>query len=159
MIDYCQKLTDSGYHYDHVKKIVTGGLTGYERRRGLSMLDPADRKLRPLHESRKHNVKSRRIAKMMSKHTWFKRKPEDPADSPGKKRKLFQKDGNSSRRIENLPDGWKTFQMDGHDYRRGEVQAQGGEVMGEGEGGDGMDGLDGVSAPEDDQASNLVDET
>ena len=73
------------------------------------MLDPADRKFRPLHESRKHNARSRRIAKMMSKQNCFKRIPEDSADSPSKKKeetgpggwKLFQKDGNSL-------EGWKT---------------------------------------------------
>ena len=31
--DYCQKLADSGYLADQMKKVITGGLTGYERRR------------------------------------------------------------------------------------------------------------------------------
>ena len=82
--EYCQKLSDSGYQVDQVKKVVTGGLTGYERRRNLSMLDISDRKYLPLHESRKHNAKGRRIAKMMSKQNWFKRKPEDSPGTPSK---------------------------------------------------------------------------
>ena len=32
---YCQKLADSGYLGDQMKKVITGGLTGYERRRNL----------------------------------------------------------------------------------------------------------------------------
>ena len=34
---YCQKLADSGYLGDQMKRVVKGGLKGYERRRNLSM--------------------------------------------------------------------------------------------------------------------------
>ena len=84
-----------------MKKVVTGGLTGYERRRNLSMPDVSDRKYRPLHESRKHNAKGRRISKMMSKQNWFKRKPEDLPGPLSKRMRNDQMDGNCSRRLEN----------------------------------------------------------
>ena len=91
---------------------------------------------------------------MMAKQNWFKRKPEEQAESPSKK--LFQKDGTSSRRIEeNLSEGWR----DDNGSMVVEVQAQGGEVMGEGDGGDGMDVVEGGSAPEDGQTYNLLNET
>ena len=54
---YCQKLTDSGYLRDQVKRVVVGGLTGYEKRRGLSLLHPSHKKYRPLHESRKYKAR------------------------------------------------------------------------------------------------------
>ena len=91
---YCQKLTDSGYQHDQVKRVIVGGLTGYERRRGLSLLDPSHKKFRPLHESRKYNARGRRIAKLMSKQNWYKRKPDDSPGSPTKRMELSQKDGN-----------------------------------------------------------------
>ena len=68
---YCQKLTDSGYLREQVKRVVVGGLTGYERRRGLSLLHPAHKKYRPLHESRKYKARDRRISKLLSKNNWF----------------------------------------------------------------------------------------
>ena len=78
-------------------------------------------------ESSDHSMRagsiSRRIAKMMAKQNWFKRKPEDQAESPSKKMKLVQKDGNSSRRMENLPEGWRTFQRDGNGSMVVEVHA------------------------------------
>ena len=97
--EYCQKLADSGYQGDQMKKVVTGGLTGYERRRNLSMLDVSDRKYRPLHESRKHNAKGRRIAKIMSKQNWFKRKPEDSPGTPSKMMRQYHMDGNCSSKM------------------------------------------------------------
>ena len=132
---YCQKLTDSGYDIDQIKRVVIGGLTGYERRRALSLLDPANRKFRPLHESRKYNAKARRIAKIMEKGNWFKRKPDDdtlPEGSPSKKRRVFQQDGNTTNVHTEV------------------VQAQGGEVMGEGRGVEGLEsrGLDGLESQE-----------
>ena len=98
--DYCQKLADSGYLADQMKKVNTGGLTGYERRRNLSILEPTDRKYRPLHESRHHNAKGRRIAKMMSTQNWFKRKPEDSPGSPSKKMRGVEMDGSIPRRLD-----------------------------------------------------------
>ena len=91
--DYCQKLANSGYKKPQITKVVVGGLTGYER--SLSLLDPTSSKFRPLHESRKHNMRSRRITKMMAKQNWFKRKSAtEPDDSPLKKKvRPFPMDG------------------------------------------------------------------
>ena len=88
-----------------MKKVVTVGLTGYKRRRNLSMLEPTDRKFRPLHESRKHNAKGRRIAKIMSMQNWFKRKSEDSPGSPSKRMKGEQMDGNCTG-------GWKLSEIE-----------------------------------------------
>ena len=94
---YCQKLANSGYRKGQILKVVIGGLTGYERRRNLSLLETSDRKYRPLHESRKYNSRNRRISKLMSKQNWFKRKKNEMEESPARKKmKPFQVDGNQS---------------------------------------------------------------
>ena len=75
--NYCQKLANSGYRKPQITKVVVGGLTGYERRRELSLLDKKDHRHRPLHESRNYNARNRRVNKMLSKQNWFKRKEQD----------------------------------------------------------------------------------
>ena len=95
--NYCQKLANSGYRKEQISKVVIGGLTGYERRRNNSLLDPSNRKYRPLHESRKYNSRNRRISKMMAKQNWFKRKKNEMEESPARKKtRHFQLDGNQS---------------------------------------------------------------
>jgi hypothetical protein len=132
---YCQKLTDSGYDMDQTKRVVIGGLNGYERRRALSLLDPADRKYRPLHESRRYNAKARRIAKIMEKDNWFKKKPEDdtlPEGSPNKKRKMFHQDGQSdqtsSQLEENNQQDIPSSQLDQNNVESAELAEQQGQV-------------------------------
>ena len=44
---------------------------------------------------------------MMSKQNCFKKKPEDPEESPSKKRRIDLKD---TRSMETLPEDWMTFQ-------------------------------------------------
>ena len=83
--------------------MVTGGLTGYKRRRSLSLLDPEDRKYRSLHKNRKYNEKGRRIGKLLSKNNWYKRKNEDIDDmddttSPKKR----TKEGGDSPDVEEI---------------------------------------------------------
>ena len=67
-----QKLTDSGFGLKHVRGIIVGGLTRYERRLALS-LDKDNPKWRPLHEGASFNAGPRRIKKMLSKNNWFKK--------------------------------------------------------------------------------------
>ena len=52
-----------------------------------------------MHESRRYNARGRRIAKLLEKDNWFKRKPEDEEDdsgkhnmSPEKRRRVFQEE-------------------------------------------------------------------
>ena len=83
--DYSQKLCNSGYDKEYTRKIIIGGLTGYERKLALSK----DRN-KPLHLGAKFNVEGRRRKKMMAKTTWFKRKETDDderVESPRKKRR------------------------------------------------------------------------
>ena len=88
---YYQKLTDSGYLKEQARKVIVGGLTGYE-----SFLDPSNRKYRPLHESRKYNARGRRITKMLSKQNWFKGKQEVTQSSTRGRGTPYQRDGNTS---------------------------------------------------------------
>ena len=67
-------------------------MTGYERRRGLSLLDPSHKKYRPLHESRKYRAKDRRIAKLLSKNNWFKGK-QDSTSSTEQMINPYKRDG------------------------------------------------------------------
>ena len=82
------------------------------------MLDVSDRKYCPLHESRKHNDKGRRIAKMMSKQNWFKRNPEDSPGTPSKMMRQYHMDGNCSRKPEDSPGTpskmMRQYHMDGN---------------------------------------------
>ena len=45
-----------------------------------------DRNYRPFHEHRKYNIKNKRIAKMLNKQNWLKRKAEE-VDSPNQPRR------------------------------------------------------------------------
>ena len=47
---YGQKLTGSGYSTDQIRRVIVGGLTGYERRLNLSK-DINNSRWKPLHES------------------------------------------------------------------------------------------------------------
>ena len=78
--DYGQRLTDSGYGIDQIRRVIVGGLTGYERRLHLSK-DTTNSRWRPLHESACFNATKRRNKKLMAKSNWFNRKADDDDDS------------------------------------------------------------------------------
>ena len=84
--DYAQKLTNSGYDLPYTRKVIVGGLTGYERKLALS-LDKTSPKWKPLHPGAKFDQSGRRKRKMMAKTNWFSKKKDDPMESPSKKRK------------------------------------------------------------------------
>ena len=63
---YGQKLTDSGYSIDQIRRVIVGELTGYERRLHLSK-DTTNNMWWPLHESACFNATKRRNKKLMAK--------------------------------------------------------------------------------------------
>ena len=75
---YCQKLCDSGYGEDQTRKVITGGLTRYERRLEMSK-NKADPSYRPLHEGAQYNAGMRLRKKILNKSNWFKKKREPPS--------------------------------------------------------------------------------
>ena len=71
----------------------------------------------------------------MAKEDWHRDQKDDKQGLGGsqmgdKKRKIFQTDGNSSRGMENLLEGWTAPQSDGNGSREMEICAPGGEVKG-----------------------------
>ena len=97
--EYCQKLCNSGYGKEQTIRVVTGGLTCYEKRVAISK-DKESLKYRPLHESAAGTAGKRMKKKLLGKSNWFKNKKrpleedddhgqEDPLGgrSPRKKRK------------------------------------------------------------------------
>ena len=79
--EYCQKLCNSGYGKEQTIRVVTGGLTCYEKRVAISK-DKESLKYRPLHESAAGTAGKRMKKKLLGKSNWFK----------GKKRPLEEKD-------------------------------------------------------------------
>ena len=90
MVDtYAKKLVNSGYSLEQSRKFIVSGFTGYERRLALSK-DVENSKWRPLHEGAGYNAKARRIKKVTSKTSWFKRsrdQDEVGGTGPPKRRK------------------------------------------------------------------------
>jgi hypothetical protein len=66
---YAQKLTNSGYGLDQTRKILVGGLKGYEKRLEQSKGG------RPLHQSAASSRGQRYTKKLTAKTSWFKDKP------------------------------------------------------------------------------------
>ena len=91
--EYAEKLRNSGYDLEYTRKIMVGGLTGYERKLALSK-NKASPKWKPLHQGAKFNAGGRRIKKMLAKKNWFRKRKasEDPEaapkeESPAKRRR------------------------------------------------------------------------
>ena len=101
---YAKKLVNSGYSLEQSRKFIVSGLSGYERRLALSK-DVENSKWRPLHEGAGYNAKARRIKKMTSKTSWYKRsrdQEEVGGTSPPKRRKMHeqvQSDGEMQTRV------------------------------------------------------------
>ena len=67
------KLSNSGYKLDKVRKILGGGLSGYENRWRQSKMEE-NKGYRPLHESEVGSQMARSIKKLTGKNTWYKEK-------------------------------------------------------------------------------------
>ena len=72
---YAQKLINSEYSMDETRRVIIGGLTGYERLHSLSN-DIGNPKWKPLHMAGNWNGRNRRIAKLRSRDNWYKGKQE-----------------------------------------------------------------------------------
>ena len=69
-------MANSGYGRDQVRKIVIGGLTGYERKVSISK-DRSNPRWRPLHDSAASSSGRRSRKKLLAKTNWFKGKRKD----------------------------------------------------------------------------------
>ena len=71
--DFCMKMGNSGYGVGFMRKVVIGGITGYERKLVRSR-DKSKPDWRPLHESAARSAGRRTKKKILDKSTWFKPK-------------------------------------------------------------------------------------
>ena len=69
--NYTQKLVNSDYGVEKIRRIIVSGLMGYERKRKEAM-----RTGRPLHVGAKDNKKGRIRKKLLEKSSWFKSRRE-----------------------------------------------------------------------------------
>ena len=71
---------NSEYSVEEARKIIIGGLKGYERLLSLSK-DITNPRWKPLHMAGSWNARNRRMAKLKSKNNWYKGKEEVPPPS------------------------------------------------------------------------------
>ena len=71
--DYARNLMNSGYDLNYTRKVMVGGLTGYERKLGLSKKTDHP-KWKPLHQGAKFNAEGRKRKKMLAKVYWLKKR-------------------------------------------------------------------------------------
>ena len=96
--NYALKLANSGYDLEYTRKVIKGGLTGYERKLALS-LDINNPKWKPLHQGAKFNSTGRKLKKTLAKTNWFKKRKvsemeeDDLQASPSKKSKQTRVEG------------------------------------------------------------------
>ena len=64
--EYAQKLSNSGYDMEYIRKVMIGGLKGYERKLALSH-DISYPKWKPLHQGANYNASGRRKKKTLVK--------------------------------------------------------------------------------------------
>jgi hypothetical protein len=77
--NFCQKLANSGYRLHQIRKIVVGGLIGYEKRLEQSR-KPVSEGWRALHENAAASQGKRDRKKLMGKQTWFKDKERNETE-------------------------------------------------------------------------------
>ena len=73
--DYARKLVNSEYDLGQTRRVIVGGLKGYERMLSLSK-NKETPNWKPLHLPTSYKSKERRISKMMAKTNWFKSREE-----------------------------------------------------------------------------------
>ena len=69
-----QKLTNSGYNKNEIRKGIVGALTGYERRLTASKKSKEEKGYIPLHEGAEVSHGARMRKKLTGKSSWFKEK-------------------------------------------------------------------------------------
>ena len=80
-----QKMVNSGYSKDYIRKVVVAGLKGYEKRLTLSKLAEGDPKFAPLHQPASYKRNGRAKAKALQKKRWFKPKRQEKPPEAMKK--------------------------------------------------------------------------
>jgi hypothetical protein len=73
--NYAKKLINSEYDLAVTRRIIVGGLKGYERMLSVS-LDKDSPNWKPLHLPTSYKAKERKVVKMMAKTNWFKSREE-----------------------------------------------------------------------------------
>ena len=69
---FAQKMFNSGYDEDQIRKVMIGGVKGYERFRRKCEQDK-----RQVHRSAKESKNVRYLKQLMGKTTWFRKEKED----------------------------------------------------------------------------------
>ena len=87
--EYARKLINSEYDLAMTRRIIVGGLKGYERMLSGS-LDKGSPSWKPLHLPTAYKAKERRVAKMMAKINWFKSREEQGLETNHPSRRSLQ---------------------------------------------------------------------
>ena len=74
-----QKLCNSGYKLEEIRKSMVGALTGYERKVDASRR-PVGAGFKPLHEGAAASHGARMKRKLTGKSTWFKKSRKDESE-------------------------------------------------------------------------------
>ena len=90
--DYARKLINSEYDLAMTRRIVVGGLKGYERMLSLS-LNRDNQGWKPLHLPTSYKARERRVVKMMAKTNWFKSREEQGLENNQPPGRCFQPSG------------------------------------------------------------------
>ena len=101
---YSQKLTNSGYRVDQVKRIVINGIKGYEKRVQESRIEGGRR----LHRTSGESSTGRTRKKLLGKSEWFKKKKSFKKNDERAAKPATPSDGTSvTSRKEQRFRGWK----------------------------------------------------
>ena len=95
--DYSQKLINSGYSKDQVRKIIVNGIKGYEGKRRRTLAAG-----KGLHRSSKDSLEQRTRKKLLGKTCWFKKKTQKPENDASQGKGLKQKVNQGSRDLETM---------------------------------------------------------
>ena len=103
---YAQKLINSEYTIEETRKVIVGGLKGYERLLSLSQ-DKNNPRWKPLHMAGSWNSRNRRMAKLRSRDNWFKGKTEiaPPPSQAGQSDRMEDIPLEVGRRLDTTPPG------------------------------------------------------
>ena len=107
--EYARKLINSEYDLAMTRRIIVGGLKGYERMLSGS-LDKGSPSWKPLHLPTAYKAKERRVAKMMAKTNWFKSREEQGLETNHPSRRSPQpsdKDMKPTEERDGRHEGWK----------------------------------------------------
>ena len=86
--EYTQKLANSGYKGEQLKKIITNGIKGYEGKRRRALIAG-----RELHRTAKESQGARAKKKLLSRTTWFRRRKNNKEPKEGFKEESIRGGG------------------------------------------------------------------